>query len=420
MVTNKKDFFKDKKIWSITKDKLLGGYLVPYFQKLLTSSKPILYVDCFAGKGKFDDGEDGSPIIALKCAEDAIRKSKTKDKHIKMIFIENEWASQLQTLINDYDSKLVDVSVVDDDFNSVINDILKMHKGWNVFLYLDPYGYKCLRMDLFREIAKMDLKTIEMLINFNSFGFFRNACLAKKININDDDVLNDTRFFDEFERIPEVNCKEKQLNSVAGGDYWKNTVDKYSNNELDGYWSEVEFSNNYKSQLLKIFNYVNNMPIRLKSGDRPKYRMVHITNNESGCFIMGDNMLRFFKEHVFIVYNKKQTDIYDYIQDTDSLYDFDESQVNKEDIANKVKELLYDYGSYMHITQLIAKFNSKYGLLCKYKIIYEVLRVLENDSIIIIRRIPSKTKYNKPSSFMTESSINKQVLIKINEGENEE
>ena len=48
------DFFKKKNEWSEIKDRLLEGYLPQYFQKLLTTHRQIFYVDCFAGKGKFD------------------------------------------------------------------------------------------------------------------------------------------------------------------------------------------------------------------------------------------------------------------------------------------------------------------------------------------------------------------------------
>ena len=64
MSKDNKDFFKVKKIWSVVKDELLACYLVPYFSKIMSTRKPLLYVDCFAGKGKFDDGKNGSPLNA--------------------------------------------------------------------------------------------------------------------------------------------------------------------------------------------------------------------------------------------------------------------------------------------------------------------------------------------------------------------
>lgn len=52
MSKNNSDFFKVKNDWSLIKDKLLGCYLMPYFQKVLATGKTICYVDCFSGKGR--------------------------------------------------------------------------------------------------------------------------------------------------------------------------------------------------------------------------------------------------------------------------------------------------------------------------------------------------------------------------------
>ena len=76
MSKDNRSFFKQKKIWSEVKDELLGCYLVPYFNKILSMSNPVLYVDCFAGKGKFDDGKNGSPLIALESLEKSIQQSR--------------------------------------------------------------------------------------------------------------------------------------------------------------------------------------------------------------------------------------------------------------------------------------------------------------------------------------------------------
>ena len=65
MAKKNDDFFVEKKPWSEVKDQLLGCYLKPYIAKILHTRKPLIYVDCFAGKGKFDDGKQGSPLIAL-------------------------------------------------------------------------------------------------------------------------------------------------------------------------------------------------------------------------------------------------------------------------------------------------------------------------------------------------------------------
>ena len=62
MAKKNDDFFDEKKEWSKVKDALLGNYFKPYIQKIMYTRKPIVYVDCFAGKGKFADGNPGSPF----------------------------------------------------------------------------------------------------------------------------------------------------------------------------------------------------------------------------------------------------------------------------------------------------------------------------------------------------------------------
>ena len=66
MSKDNRDFFEHKSEWAKTKDALLEKYLVPYTTKILRTGRGLTYVDSFAGKGLFDDGTEGSPLIACK------------------------------------------------------------------------------------------------------------------------------------------------------------------------------------------------------------------------------------------------------------------------------------------------------------------------------------------------------------------
>ena len=97
------DFFIKKKPWSKVKDELLGCYLKPYVSKILYTRKPLIYVDCFAGKGKFDDGNPGSPLIALDIFEQALSATKLDMKaKIGAAFIDLNYASDLEINLNSY------------------------------------------------------------------------------------------------------------------------------------------------------------------------------------------------------------------------------------------------------------------------------------------------------------------------------
>ncbi len=72
-------------------------YLKPYFEKIKKVKKPICYIDGFAGKGKFDDGKDGSPRIALNIINQSFEGFDTPNKPIvKCYFIDLNYASELE------------------------------------------------------------------------------------------------------------------------------------------------------------------------------------------------------------------------------------------------------------------------------------------------------------------------------------
>ena len=93
MAKKNDDFFVEKKPWSKVKDELLGCYLKPYVAKILYTRKPLVYVDCFAGKGKFDDGNLGSPLIALDIFQQGLASTKLDGKaKIGAAFIDLNYA----------------------------------------------------------------------------------------------------------------------------------------------------------------------------------------------------------------------------------------------------------------------------------------------------------------------------------------
>lgn len=80
MAKDQRNYFAGKHPWSLTKDDLLSCYLRPYFQKVYSYSHDgIVYVDAFAGEGKFGDGQDGSPLIALSKLQSIARKQMAKN-----------------------------------------------------------------------------------------------------------------------------------------------------------------------------------------------------------------------------------------------------------------------------------------------------------------------------------------------------
>lgn len=289
MAKSNNDFFKVKKDWSEIKDRLLAYYLPQYFQKLLITNKPIFYVDCFAGMGRFDDGKDGSPRIALQIRDSSISHSNAQSPRINTCFIDLNYGSELRNNIADFNNSNGTPLVVEGRYEEQIEKLLADKKGQNVFLYIDPYGIKALDYNLFSKFADLGFSSIEMLINMNSFGFMRAACRAMKVDYVLSESLDELVEYD----TTQVDASPQSislLNTIAGGDFWQAIVMDHKAGNIDGYEAEKRFSNGYKQQLRKKYTYVLDMPICIKTKQHPKYRMIHISNHEEGCLLMADNM----------------------------------------------------------------------------------------------------------------------------------
>lgn len=404
MSKNNTDFFKKKNDWSVIKDRLLGSYLTPYFQKVLLTGKTIYYVDCFAGKGKFEDGNDGSPLISLKIREDCLTRTNRKDKYgaIKTCFIEMNHAVDLRNNIDSvpisYDAPII----ISGKYEENIAACLQNKKGFNVFLYIDPYGIKALDSEMFDSFKTLGFSTFEMLINFNSFGFFRDACRVMQVDCQNDSALQGLDELVEYDPTSVDTSKQSEqlLSRIAGGEYWKKIVFDYRDGKIDGYQGEQRLSYEYKQMLKQKYSYVLDMPIRLKAGQRPKYRMIHACDHEAGCFLMAQNMQK-RKDELFVnIQQQGQMSIFD--MGTIGSSSVEGETYTKEEIEAKVRAHILAMPQKTGITKFLATFVNEYGLLCEFKMIYEILEELTNEGVINVIRAPHKTQTGRMTSFWEE------------------
>ena len=383
------DFFRKKNIWSEVKDELLSCYLVPYVQKILTTNRPLFYVDCFAGKGRFDDGKKGSPLIALEIINDCLEKTRMQRPRVESCFIELNHADDLEKNIREYGDTRVEIDIVSGKFEENIESKLQGKRGYNVFLYIDPYGIKALDCGLFDKFAGYGFNSIEMLINMNSFGFIRDACSVFGV------AFSDVEPFEELVEYDPSSAKSIQtLNNIAGGDYWISIVADYKARKITGYEAEQRFSKEYCERLRKKYKYVLNMPIRLKVGQRPKYRMIHATNHVDGCILMYKNICKRWERLGYI-----QT------QGQGSLWDLTmEGEIVDDDtICALMKQHVSQYITFTRLNIVIADFLLKHGILCKPDAIRNTIKYLEDIGFIDVNRYYRSNRNKKPRRrFYTE------------------
>ncbi len=389
-------FFDNKYAWSKVKDELLGCYLKPYIHKILHTNRPLIYVDCFAGKGKFGDGNPGSPLIAMdiidKCLQTNVRRTK-----IETVFIEREYANDLKNNLQGYSVS----KIISGRFEKEISNVLQNKLKYNVFLYVDPYGIKSLSASMFDKFARAEFNSLELLINLNSFGFIREACRVTGINfdIGVNDFFDDLTEYDNS-RMDKSEESVAQLNEIAGGEYWQDIVNRYNIREHSVYRAEELFARQYCIRLARSFKYVLNMPLRIKEGRTPKYRMVYATNHPDGCILMVDNIWRRMKS-LLVVRGSKQDSLFP-LNVEDNIIDRDAIEKEFSKFLEKEERL----------NEFLARFYTAHGMVCDIKTANDILLKLERNNEIIVSRTPQTTKKGKPSKFMFEGKGKKVVLRK--------
>jgi three-Cys-motif partner protein len=378
-----KNFFKEKKHWSLIKDRILDYYLTPYIAKIITTGKPLIIFDCFAGKGKFDSGENGSPLIIAEKIKTVIQKYPTLSDRVKGVFIEKKYFPDLKTNLAGHPN----TEVLAGTFEDNLGNILSAHTLSSVFFYIDPYGIKSLSLSNFKQIKDKNFSSNEMLMNFNSAGFLREGCRL----LNSDDLLKDIEI-DDYEMDDAANNVEK-MDAVAGGTYWQDILNDFYNGKFDIYQAEDKFISEYSSKLKDIYLYTVNIPIKLKSSHLPKYRLIFGSNNEGGVILMADNMNKKWKEIVDQQRNGQLALLEFEFPDLSLLRGFD----LKKDIMSFVSA----HSSGIPLKSLIVALIQKYGITFSESYYNGTIKQMEKDSdLVIIRNPPITKKTGKPATSM--------------------
>ena len=193
------------------------------------------------------------------------------------------------------------------------------------------------------------------------------------------------------------------LDRIFGSDDWQKIIKNYQNNEIDGVEAEKRIADGVVLNLRSHFKYVLDMPIRVKSGNVPKYRMIHATNSVDGCYLMAWNI------------NKRKDDLIYSIQkqESDSLFGDRFSLDEKGDLVDKdkVKFLLQDAIARVHqekrYKEFLAEFFTKYGIPCPLGDINKIMEELERKGKIVVTREPNTTSTGRPKRFWSETKENK-------------
>jgi three-Cys-motif partner protein len=159
------------------KHDMLASYLGGWFPIMASWNGRLLFLDGFAGRGRYNDGSEGSPLIALRRLLDHRHMPQMTDREFGFYFVEAdpENAAHLEEELEALKAEKapwpanVSFEVVNAEFDvtaRTILDYLREQKAnlAPTFAFVDPFGYSGLPLDLLAELLAYP-KT-ELFVNF--------------------------------------------------------------------------------------------------------------------------------------------------------------------------------------------------------------------------------------------------------------
>jgi three-Cys-motif partner protein len=248
------------------KHEILEYYLKQWFPILTKWSGRVVYLDGFAGPGIYSNGEEGSPIIALRTAVNHVLRDRFKE--IVFWFIEKDKARAkklkevLKDRFPDLPSNMV-YEVEGGEFAPSLEKTLDKLEGEGTrlaptFAFLDPFGFSGLPMELISRMMKNP--KCEVMITFMT------------------DFIN--RFNDEE--------RERALNELYGTDKWQKIRDIRDSDERTRFLIDL-----YQEQLMELggANYVRSFEM-ISKFNKPLYHLVYGTQHWKGLKAIKEAMYR--------------------------------------------------------------------------------------------------------------------------------
>lgn len=265
-------------IWDIephtrAKHEILKLYLQAWMPILTHGGFPkVMYVDGFAGPGRYSNGENGSPIIALHVAMDQFDRIRTS---IHFVFIEKDKkrADMLKEVVRNIDApKKFQIEVKDKSFEAAFREILDsyQHHGDSLpptFAFIDPFGWKAVPFSIIQEI--MEYPNCEVFVTF---------------------------MYEEINRFLKNPDQKDNFDAFFGTPHWRKGV------HLKGTENRKRFLHDLYLQQLKevaCASYVRSFEMR-NERDVVDYYLFHATNSIVGLKKMKEAMWKVDETGEFI------------------------------------------------------------------------------------------------------------------------
>ena len=290
----KKDsFFIASEDWSRRKHLILKFYLKPAAPKLKTISRDgrVIILDGFAGRGRYENGDSGSPVHIAEVASEC--RSWTKPVEVCVFNIEKD--PENFRILTETTKQFSDQGIVTNfntAFSNYKNTITNHVSDCPMIVFIDPFKPSDLLFSHMTSILSRNHPT-EILLVFHTPAVHRVICTLR----------------DDAKTSPQQREKNSNiLNEIFGNDSWKNLLAS-NEDEIDPEDVVTSYTecllNIYASSRKTAFACTHKIEARYES--QLKYHVILLTSHPDGVKLIND---AFVSERMDIYkksndYNKK-------------------------------------------------------------------------------------------------------------------
>jgi three-Cys-motif partner protein len=262
-------YWEQQALPSVFKHDLLRRYLPRFAGKTGSKAPGVIYLDGYAGRGRYDDGTPASAERILQIAEN----QRAQGISYRLFFYEsdNESYSILKQVVDEYAARGVQAAAIFGEVISGLGEVISGATGMPLFLFLDPCGLGLPFSDLVSTLTgprAPNWPPTEVLLNFSLEAVRRIAGL-----------------------VTSENPREKtlaRLDEALGGDWWRAFVtsgvtDHGVNQIVSGFVDRL-------ARVAKMDIFA--IPVRRAPSHKPIYFLVFGTRNPLGLWHFADDTAR--------------------------------------------------------------------------------------------------------------------------------